>query len=213
LLARVTDLSAAAAALGAGQVVAIPTDTVYGLAVDPSRPGATAALFELKGRPSGMALAVLVADLDQADALASHDGQAGLSTAARRLAERFWPGALTLVTSRRAGIDWDLGGDPATLGLRCPADDVARSLCATVGPLAATSANRHGEPPLQIAGEVIGSFGTGLLVIDGGRRDGLPSTVVDLTTEPMRCRRAGEVSWEDVLAAVRDEGDGLLLDR
>ncbi len=194
-----TDLAGAALALRAGQVVAIPTDTVYGLAVDPRRPEATATLFALKGRPADVAVAVLVADLDQAHALAAHQGGAGLSPRATALAGRFWPGALTMVVHRRAGLDWELGGDQGTIGLRCPAHDVVRRLCAAVGPLATTSANRHGQAPLSTAQEVGASFaGTGLVVVDGGRCQGVPSTVVDLTAEPMRCLRAGAVSWEEV---------------
>ncbi len=92
-------LEGAAAALRSGAVVAIPTDTVYGLAVDPTRPGATEALFTLKDRPESLDLPVLVASIGQADALA---GPAGLSDNARRLAQRFWPGALTIVVPRHA---------------------------------------------------------------------------------------------------------------
>lgn len=195
-------LGRAREALRAGRVVAFPTDTVYGLAVDPTVPGAMAALFETKGRPATVAVAVLVADLAQAEALAADGVHPGLSAPARRLAGRFWPGALTLVVPRRPGLDWDLGGDGGTIGLRCPAAPAARQLCAEVGPLATTSANRHGEPPLHSARDVEAAFGSGLVVVDGGRCDALPSTVVGLTGGPVRCLRRGELPFEDVVAVV-----------
>ena len=115
-------LDAAVAALTAGAVVGVPTDTVYGLAVDPRRPGATDLLFALKRRPATLELPVLVADLAQAQSLAGPDG---LPAVARRLVARFWPGSLTVVVTRRAGIDWELGGDNTTIGLRCPAGALA----------------------------------------------------------------------------------------
>lgn len=202
-------LDDAARALRAGAVVGIPTDTVYGLAADPTRPGATAALFAVKGRPSTAELPVLVADVDQADALA---GDGGLSGAARALASVLWPGGLTLVVARRPGVDWELGGDGATIGLRCPASAPARALCRQVGPLATTSANRHGSPPLVTAAELAAEFGDELAaVVDGGRCAGLPSTVVDVSAadgagvrgpDGIRLVRAGAVPWETVLRVV-----------
>ena len=190
-----TDVRAAADALGGGRIVGIPTDTVYGLAADPTRPGATAALFTAKARPTDLELPVLVADVEQANALAGPDG---LPPVASRLAERFWPGALTIVVRRRPGLEWDLGGDDRTIGVRCPAHDVARTLCATVGPLATTSANRHGEPALTSAAGLAAAFGPELLVLDGGRCEGTPSTVVDASGAPLRCLRQGAVSWAEI---------------
>jgi tRNA threonylcarbamoyl adenosine modification protein (Sua5/YciO/YrdC/YwlC family) len=144
---------------------------------------------------------VLVADLAQADALAGPDG---LSTTALRLADRFWPGSLTMVVRRRPGVDWDLGGDGRTIGLRYPAHRVVQGLCRAVGPLATTSANRHGEPPITTAAALTDEFGDGIaLVVDGGRCAGAPSTVVDLTTDTPRCIREGAVRWSDVEEAFR----------
>jgi tRNA threonylcarbamoyl adenosine modification protein (Sua5/YciO/YrdC/YwlC family) len=196
-------LAAAAGALRAGAVVGIPTDTVYGLAADPSVPGATAALFALKGRPEHVELPVLVADVAQAEELA---GPSGLGPAARLLAERFWPGALTVVVGRRPGVTWELGGTGGTIGLRCPASEPARSLCTEVGPLATTSANRHGEPPLVTAAELVAAFGPELVVVDGGRCAGAPSTVVDVTGWPARCLRPGAVRFAEVEAALAGLG-------
>lgn len=192
-------LQAVVTALRAGAVVAIPTDTVYGLAVDPNVAGAPDALFTLKGRPIDLALPVLVADATQAEQLA---GPVGWSDAARRLADRFWPGALTVVTARRSGLAWDLGGDRSTIGLRCPRHRLARALCRIVGPLATTSANRHGEAPIVTADAVRAVFGAAVGVLDGGRCDGEPSTVVDATAALPRLLRQGAVSWDEVLSAL-----------
>ena len=188
-------LEQAAFALVAGQVVAIPTDTVYGLAVDPERQGATEVLFVLKHRSRALQLPVLVSGANQAEALVDD----GLPIVARRIAESFWPGAVTLVLRRRAGVYWDLGGEETTIGLRCPAHPVARALCERVGPLATTSANIHGEPPLATAEELRRCFGdTVAMVIDGGRLTGEPSTVVDVTGSELRCLREGVVPFGDL---------------
>ena len=196
------DLDRAAALLSAGAVVAIPTDTVYGIAADPAHPGALAALFALKGRPAGVDLPVLVSSVEQADALA---GPAGLSDAARRAAGEFWPGALTVVVPRRAGLEWALGANTDTIGLRVPDNALARALCARVGPLATTSANRHGAPPCIDAEAVTAVFGPDLVVVDGGRCDGAPSTVVSLVGDTPRCLREGALSWDVVAAVLVDE--------
>jgi L-threonylcarbamoyladenylate synthase len=192
-------LDRAVEALRAGKVVAIPTDTVYGLAVDPSRPAATPALFALKDRPPDLEVPVLVADLDQADALAA----GGLPPLARRLAEGFWPGPLTIVVRRRADIDWALGTGGTTIGLRCPLHDVALRLCATVGPLATTSANRHGAPPKMTAAEVAAEFGDGVaVVVDGEAGGGVASTVVDATGETVTLLRAGAIDFGEIQALI-----------
>ena len=193
------DLDGALASLRSGAIVAIPTDTVYGLAVDPTVPGATDALFALKRRPDALDLPVLVGSLDQAEALA---GPAGLAESARRLAQRFWPGALTIVVRRRPGLDWALGADTRSIGLRLPDHDVARALCADVGPLATTSANHHGEPPCADAEDVARVFGSSVMIVDGGRCDGAPSTVVSVLGDSLRCVREGAVPWAEVVAAL-----------
>ena len=196
----VAKFDAAVAALRAGGVVAIPTDTVYGLAVDPSCPGATDRLFALKERPVHVDLPVLVASVGQADELAGPDG---LSPMARVLADAFWPGSLTIVVERRHGLDWVLGEHERTIGLRCPADAMIRSMCELVGPIATTSANLHGRPPCTAADEVRDAFGDRLAaVVAGGRRAGVASTVVELSGPSARCARTGAVAWEDVVAVV-----------
>lgn len=163
------------AALEAGLPVVVPTDTVYGLAVDPSRPGATDRLFAIKQRPTEAALPVLAADVDQALGLAGD-----VPASALVLADRFWPGGLTLVVPRRPGLGYDLGGiDDATIGVRVPDHDVVRSLARRVGPLAATSANLHGRPTPETAAGVVAELGDRVaVVLDGGVCAGAPSTVV-----------------------------------
>ncbi|HLM95132.1 MAG TPA: L-threonylcarbamoyladenylate synthase [Acidimicrobiales bacterium] len=192
-------LGAVVAALEAGAVVAIPTDTVYGLAVDPTRPGATSALFALKSRPEELDLPVLVGSIEQAEALAGPDG---FPAPARRLAHRFWPGPLTIVVPRRRGLDWDLGAHAQTIGLRLPDHAVVRTLCDEVGALATTSANLHGEPPCTDADAVERAFDSRVVVFDGGRCAGAPSTVVSVLGEDPKCLREGAVAWADVLAIV-----------
>ncbi len=191
----------AAAALAAGGVVALPTDTVYGLAVLPGVDGAAARLFALKGRTAAVPVAVLCADADQALALAD---PATLGDDVRRLAARLWPGPLTLVLRRRPGLDWPLGEPAATVGVRCPDEPLVRALAAEVGPLATTSANRHGEPTPPDAPGVAGALGTGLaLVIDGGPRAGVASSVVDATGPGWGMLRVGPLTLDDVTAAAR----------
>ena len=183
-------------ALMSGQVVALPTDTVYGLAADPFSTGGADRLFQLKRRPREVDLPVLVAGEEQALALAP-----AVPACARRLMEAFWPGALTVVLPRRLDLSADLGADEATVGVRCPAHPVPLALCRVHGPIATTSANLHGEPTLTTAAEVAAVFGDALaVVLDGGPSSGPPSTVVDCTGEEPKLLREGCLLWADVLA-------------
>lgn len=168
-------LDEAVAALRAGLVVAIPTDTVYGLAAMPTVAGATQRIFAAKRRPRDVELPVLVATSAQLDGLVSLP----LSAAAARLAACYWPGPLTLVVGRDPSFEGDLGLNPPTVGVRAPDHPLVRRLCAEVGPLAVTSANLHREhTPVDAAG-VAAVFGSSVaLVVDGGRCEGAPSTVV-----------------------------------
>lgn len=192
-------LQPAIAALRSGGVVAVPTDTVYGLVGLASTPGIGAKLAAIKGRQAEVAVQVLVADTVQADQLAGPDGLAPL---ARRLAEREWPGGLTIVTERRPGLVLDLGGDPTSIGLRWPDHQVVVELCQAVGPLAATSANLHGHPPLTSAAEVAGAFGDELAtVVDGGNGGAEASTVVDVRAGVPRLLRQGAVPWSRIAEA------------
>jgi L-threonylcarbamoyladenylate synthase len=190
-------LAAAIGALQEGEVVAIPTDTVYGLAASTVHREALDRIFELKGRPPDLALPVLVAELGQAfEFLGREDHRLG------RIAERFWPGPLTVVVRATARSTAGLGGDGATVGLRCPADPTVAAICEAIGPIAVTSANRHGGPPASTAEEVRAVFGGDLPeVLDGGRRGGRPSTIVSIAGEP-RLLREGPIAFEEVVGVV-----------
>ena len=151
--------------LRAGGIVAVPTDTVYGIAADMALPDAIERLFAAKRRPPEKAVAVLLADAGQAGML----GEIG--PAARVLAERFWPGGLTLVLAIRPGIRLPrvLAGGARTIGVRVPDHPAPRALAAVLGPLPTTSANVSGEPDARDAREVAARLGDALaLVIDGG---------------------------------------------
>ncbi len=190
--------AAAVDALRRGSVVAVPTDTVYGLAVVPSVAGSVDRLFTLKERPQDVAIPVLVAAWQDVGLVAGR-----LGAAAEQLAARYWPGPLTLVVPRSPDFSADLGGPPArrTVGLRWPDHPVVQELGRQLGPLAVTSANVHGSPPAATAGEVAAAFSgaDGLAVIlDGGRCDGIPSTVVECRGPAMRCLREGAIPWDEV---------------
>ncbi len=190
-----TALARAVEALRAGEVVIVPTDTVYGLAVDPRNTGV---LFALKHRPLDVALPVLVADVEQALALAAD----GLAPAVQRLMGRWWPGGLTLVVPRRRGLDLDLGGpDDTTIGLRLPDHPVPVALAEAVGPLAVTSANRHGQSTPATAAAVVDQLGPGVgLALDAGPCVAAPSTVVAWTGGELRVLREGAVDSGEILA-------------
>jgi L-threonylcarbamoyladenylate synthase len=145
--------------------VVVPTDTVYGLAVDATRPGALDRLYDLKERPAELPIAVLVATVEQAATIVE------VGEAARRLADRHWPGGLTMVLPAHAG---------GTLGVRLPAHPVPRALASLVGPLSTTSANLHGQatPAEAFAVAEVFAGAPDLLVIDGGPCTGTASTVV-----------------------------------
>ena len=190
----------AIALLRAGEIVAIPTDTVYGIAADLALPDAIERLFAAKGRPAEKAVALLLADADQAGLLGI------VGPAARTLAERFWPGGLTLVLPRRPDVrlpDVLAAGAP-TVGVRVPDHPVPRALAAALGPLPTTSANRSGEPDAQDAAEIAARLGDAIaLVIDGGPiRGGPASTVVDCTARLPVVLRAGAIPPATIAAAL-----------
>ena len=179
-------------ALADGFVIGVPTDTVYGLAVDPGAAGSLERLRQAKGRPETVALPVLVARAEDASDLAV------LSGPAERLIARYWPGPLTIVLARRPGVDFDLGGDSSTIGVRCPDHGLLREILGRSGALAVTSANRHGSRPLELAAEVSAELGDALaLVVDGGRCDREPSTVVSLAGPEPVVLRPGAVALDE----------------
>lgn len=192
-----TSVEDAVAALRAGSVIGIPTDTVYGLASSAMLPGADRLLADAKGRSREVPVQVLVSGFEQASSVGIW------SEAATRVAEILWPGAVTLVVPRRPDVRLDLGGRAETIGIRWPALSLAVEVCALFGPLAATSANHHGEPPLCSAEDVARTFSSSIdLVLDGGTLSGLASTVVDLTGDEPSVLREGAMSVAEVNAAL-----------
>jgi L-threonylcarbamoyladenylate synthase len=188
--------------LRAGRIVAIPTDTVYGIAADLALPDAIERLFGAKQRPPEKAVAVLLADAGQASSLGVP------SPAASLLAERFWPGGLTLVLPVRpeARLPRVLAAGAPTIGVRVPDHPAPRALAAALGPLPTTSANLSGTPDARDAAEVAATLGEAIaLVLDGGPiRGGPGSTVVDCTTDRPTILRSGAIEPR-LLASALDE--------
>ena len=182
----------AIAALWRGDVVAVPTDTVYGVAGRWSDPAAVERLFATKRRPRDVALPVLVRSLDDVGALGVHWDER-----ADRLARHFWPGALTIVVDAEESSALRVGAT-SSLGVRAPRHEELAAVLAACGPLAVTSANEHGQAPCTTADEVLASdWGAPLAgVLDAGRCDGTVSTVVRVSRDGWRLRRRGAVSPE-----------------
>jgi len=183
-----------------GGVVAIPTDTLYGLACDPFRADGVARVFAVKGRAADQALPLIAADAAQ---VAAHLG--AMPPAGARLAQRFWPGPLTLVVTAPPGLGRDVTGNTGTIGVRVPAHDVARAIAAAAGrPITATSANRSGEPATSDPDVVERTLGDriDLLIDTGATHGGAASTIVDVTSAPPRLLRAGAITWDDIQAEI-----------
>jgi L-threonylcarbamoyladenylate synthase len=194
----------AARALSAGQVVAIPTDTVYGLAAALDRPDAIERLYTLKGRPVEKAIPVLIADPARVSMLTSC-----LSATAERLAQAFWPGALTLVLPALPGLPPGVttvtNDGIKTVAIRVPDNPVARAIIAAAGgALAVTSANRSGAAPAVEARQVCElGLPVPLLIVDGGRAPGgMPSTIVVATTKRSEILREGAIPESAITAAL-----------
>lgn len=189
------DLQAAAASLDRGDLVVIPTDTVYGLAARPDVSPATEKVFEAKRRPRDLTLPILVGSVAEAGAVARMDRRA------RALAGRFWPGPLTIVLPRgERAKAWDLGEERYTVGVRLPDHPTALSLLRITGPLAVTSANRSGRPTPPECDGVRVALGESVAVyLCAGRCEGAPSTVVDMTGPEPRVTRTGAVASGDIL--------------
>lgn len=187
--------------LRAGGIVAVPTDTVYGIAVALDTPGGIERLFEVKRRPLDKGIALLLDDVDQAGVLGV------VSPAARALADACWPGGLTLVLRQRDDVPFPpvLTGGARTIGLRVPAHDAPRVLARAVGPLPTTSANVSGLPEAPDAAAVQAQLGDRIeLILDGGPAHGGPaSTVVDCSVERPRILRPGAID-EQRIAAILD---------
>ena len=191
------DLAPAVSALQNGGVVAFPTETFYGLAVDPRSAAAVAKIFALKQRAPDQPLPLIASDIEQ---VADHVGT--LTPLAARLASRGWPGPLTLIIPASRHLCDAVHLSTGKIAVRVTADMVARALAARVGhAITSTSANISGEPPSATPDRVVASFGSGIdvLIDTGPTPAGLPSTIVDATGDVPVLVRAGAIPWDRVL--------------
>jgi L-threonylcarbamoyladenylate synthase len=207
VIRRRDPVSEAADAARAGRLIVLPTDTVYGIGTRPDDPAATERLFDAKARPRDLELPILAATAAEARTLARFDARAD------RLAGACWPGALTLVLPRTGvSTGWELGGDPATVGVRVPHHPLALAVLAATGPLAVTSANRSGAPPARTCDDLQAAFGDAVDVYlcQDEPLEGMASSVVDLAHGSARLLRAGSVASEAIERFL--PGEGPLLD-
>lgn len=190
----------AAARILRGGVVALPTDTLYGLAVNPFQREAVARLYEVKGRPVDRALPLIADDVAQVTTAFG-----ALPAVGERLAAVFWPGPLTLLLNAPRTLVPAVTGDTGRVGVRVPADVVARAVCRAAGiPVTASSANISGAPATPDPDVVERTMGARIdLLLDGGvTPGGAPSTIVDVTGPELRLVRAGAIAWEEIQACV-----------
>ncbi len=188
---RTEGLAAAASAILAGELVVMPTDTVYGVGADAFSPAAVRRLLTAKGRGRDMPSPVLVGTVRAATALVEDLGQDG-----QRLIDEFWPGALTIVCRATRTLSWDLGDTRGTVAIRMPQDPVALELLRETGPMAVSSANLTGSPSPTTAAAAKDQLGESISVyLDGGATaGGVASTIVDLTGAQPRLLRRGAIS-------------------
>jgi L-threonylcarbamoyladenylate synthase len=188
---RAEGIKAAALALRSGELVVLPTDTLYGIGADAFYPSAVNGLLAAKGRGRDMPPPVLVGTVRAATALIEDFGQYG-----KDLIDEFWPGGLTLVCRANRSLNWDLGDTQGTVAVRMPLHPVALELLKETGPLAVSSANFTGSPPATTAAEAQEQLGDAVSVyLDSGPcANDVASTIVDLTGNVPRLLRAGTVS-------------------
>ncbi|HEU5198963.1 MAG TPA: L-threonylcarbamoyladenylate synthase [Ktedonobacterales bacterium] len=199
-----SSINAAVETARAGGIIAFPTDTLYGVAVDGRNPVAVQRVFQVKRRPLDKPLPLLVADAAEAPLLSRDDY---IAPGARRLMARYWPGALTILLPAKPGlVEGTHGG--GKVAVRAPNHPVALALLrAFGGPLATTSANISGEEGARNPEEVAQSIGEGidLLLVGGPRLREVASTIIDMAVEPPQQVRAGAIPWDDLLAALRSQ--------
>ena len=196
---RADAIDSAVRAVRAGQLVVLPTDTVYGVGADAFDATAVADLLAAKGRGRDMPVPVLVGSWDTIDGLVSY-----VPAQMRALIEAFWPGGLTLVVEHAPSLAWDLGDSRGTVAVRMPLHPVALELLERTGPMAVSSANRSGQPAALTVEQARQQLGESVQVyLDGGPVTvGVASTIVDVTTETPRVLREGAVSLTDLRGVV-----------
>lgn len=192
---------AAVDALARGELVVLPTDTVYGIAADAFKPWAVTSLLNAKGRGRHMPPPVLVGSRQVLDGLVL-----SLRRQARDLVEAFWPGALTIVVEQAPTLQWDLGDTYGTLAVRMPLHPVALEVLAYAGPLAVSSANRTGMPPAVTAADAQSQldYAVAIYLEAGGCSNPIPSSIVDCTGPVPRLLRHGAISFDRLREVVPD---------
>lgn len=192
---RTRGIAEAVSAVRRGDLIVLPTDTVYGIGADAFTPRAVNALLEAKGRGRDMPSPVLVGTVRAAQALVEDFGTYG-----QDLVDEFWPGALTLVCRANSTLAWDLGDAKGTVAIRMPLHQLTLELLKETGPLAVSSANRSGAPPARTAGDAQAQLGDSVEVYldDGPSGDAAPSSIVDLTGAVPRLLRAGAIPEERI---------------
>ncbi|GAA4733590.1 hypothetical protein GCM10023350_16440 [Nocardioides endophyticus] len=200
---REAAVEAAALAVQQGELIVLPTDTVYGVGADAFDPVAVRGLLAAKGRGRNMPPPVLVSSATTLDALAVR-----VPGYARALVEEFWPGPLTLVCHQQSSLQWDLGDSRGTVAVRMPDDEIALAILERTGPLAVSSANKTGMPAATDADQAIEMLGDDVdVVVDGGTsRGGEASTIIDVTGSQGRVLRLGALSLEQLNAVLEPLG-------
>jgi L-threonylcarbamoyladenylate synthase len=198
---RTQGLERAVATVRRGELIVLPTDTVYGIGADAFTPSAVAALLKAKGRGPDMPVPVLVGSPATVDGLAPNVPALG-----RELLEAFWPGALTVVVRHAPSLGWDLGDTRGTVALRMPLHPVAIELLRETGPMAVSSANRSGQLPATTVDEARQQLGDAVTIyLDGGPAgEPVPSSIVDLTGDVPVLLRAGAIDVEVLRSVVPD---------
>jgi tRNA threonylcarbamoyl adenosine modification protein (Sua5/YciO/YrdC/YwlC family) len=198
---RVDAIKTAADSVTSGELVVLPTDTVYGLGANAFEPAAVAELLRVKGRGRDMPVPVLVGSWSTIDGLVS-----SVDERTRSLVEAFWPGGLTLVVRHAPSLHWDLGDSDGTVAVRMPLHPVAIEVLETTGPMAVSSANRHGRPAAQTATDAREQLGDDIAVYleDGPAPGGVASTIVDVTGARPRILRLGAIDAGALRAVVPD---------
>jgi L-threonylcarbamoyladenylate synthase len=202
---RKSTMAQAKATIARGRLIVMPTDTVYGLTADAFDPAGVRRLLRAKGRGRKVPTPVLIPGLDTLRALAT-----GLTPEARELTREFWPGGLTLICRQQPSLRWDLGDSRGTVALRMPDHEDALAILEDNGPLAVSSANKHGEPPATTIDEAVLMLGSSVeMYLDGGPTPGArPSTILDATDETLRLVREGIISVErlrEVVPSIQDD--------
>ncbi|GIL26307.1 threonylcarbamoyl-AMP synthase [Actinocatenispora comari] len=203
---RAAGLAAAAATIRAGGLVVLPTDTVYGISADAFDPAAVRALLAAKGRGRAMPPPVLVGEPEQLAKLAP-----AAPPVAHALADRYWPGGLTIVVPHAPELTWDIGDTGGTVGVRMPADEITLELLRQTGPLATSSANRTGVAPAATAAGARDQLGDAVATYleAGASTGGVASTVLDLASSPPRLIRAGAVPAAELRGLLPDLTDSV----